>query len=119
VWEAGSSGNARSLNGAGLLNSGGISMSLLDSLKKYTTVVSDTGDIEAIGKLKPQDSTTNPSLLLKAAQQPQYKHLVEEALSYQDEVRILIRQRIRDRFPMHKRGKALERLIAPLIENSC
>jgi len=57
-------------------------MSLLDSLKKYTTVVSDTGDIEAIGKLKPQDSTTNPSLLLKAAQQPQYKHLVEEALSH-------------------------------------
>ena len=57
-------------------------MSLLESLKKYTIVVSDTGDIEAIGKLKPQDSTTNPSLLFKAAQQPQYKHLVEEALSY-------------------------------------
>ncbi|HEY5376775.1 MAG TPA: transaldolase [Polyangiaceae bacterium] len=57
-------------------------MSLLDSLKKYTIVVSDTGDIETIGKLKPQDATTNPSLLLKAAQQPQYKHLVEEALSY-------------------------------------
>jgi transaldolase len=57
-------------------------MSLLDSLKKYTTVVADTGDIEAIGKAKPQDATTNPSLLLKAAQQPQYKHLVEEALSY-------------------------------------
>jgi transaldolase len=57
-------------------------MSLLDSLKKYTIVVSDTGDIEAIGKLKPQDATTNPSLLFKAAQQPQYKHLVEEALGY-------------------------------------
>ena len=57
-------------------------MSLLDSLKKYTIVVSDTGDIEAIGKVKPQDATTNPSLLFKAAQQPQYKHLVEEALSY-------------------------------------
>jgi transaldolase len=57
-------------------------MSLLDSLKKYTIVVSDTGDIEAIGKLKPHDATTNPSLLLKAAQQPQYKHLVEEALGY-------------------------------------
>ena len=57
-------------------------MSLLDSLKKYTTVVADTGDIEAIGKAKPQDATTNPSLLLKAAQQPQYKHLVEEALAY-------------------------------------
>ena len=57
-------------------------MSQLDSLKKYTTVVADTGDIEAIGKAKPQDATTNPSLLFKAAQQPQYKHLVEEALSY-------------------------------------
>jgi transaldolase len=57
-------------------------MSLLDSLKKYTIVVSDTGDIEAIGKVKPQDATTNPSLLFKAAQQPQYKHMVEEALSY-------------------------------------
>jgi transaldolase len=57
-------------------------MSLLDSLKKYTIVVSDTGDIEAIGKVKPQDATTNPSLLFKAAQQPQYKHLVDEALSY-------------------------------------
>ena len=57
-------------------------MSLLDSLKKYTIVVSDTGDIEAIAKAKPQDATTNPSLLFKSAQQPQYKHLVEEALSY-------------------------------------
>ena len=57
-------------------------MSLLDSLKKYTIVVSDTGDIEAIAKAKPQDATTNPSLLFKAAQQPQYKHLVQEALDY-------------------------------------
>ena len=59
-----------------------MSTTLLDSLKKYTTVVADTGDIEAIGKAKPQDATTNPSLLFKAAQQPQYKPLVEEALSY-------------------------------------
>lgn len=57
-------------------------MSLLDSLKKYTTVVADTGDIEAIGIAKPQDATTNPSLLFKSAQQAQYKHLVEEALDY-------------------------------------
>jgi transaldolase len=59
-----------------------MSTTLLDSLKKYTTVVADTGDIEAIGKAKPQDATTNPSLLFKAAQQPQYKPLVEEALGY-------------------------------------
>ncbi len=56
-------------------------MSLLDALKKYTTVVADTGDIDAIGKYKPQDATTNPSLLYHAAQQPQYAHLVEQALS--------------------------------------
>jgi transaldolase len=55
-------------------------MTLLDSLKKYTTVVADTGDIEAIAKYKPQDATTNPSLLLQAAQQPRYSHLVEQAL---------------------------------------
>ncbi|WP_435008789.1 transaldolase [Tundrisphaera lichenicola] len=55
-------------------------MSLLDSLKKFTTVVADTGDIEAIAKHKPQDATTNPSLLLQAAQQDRYSHLVEQAL---------------------------------------
>ena len=56
-------------------------MSLLDSLKKYTTVVADTGDIEAIAKYKPQDATTNPSLLLQASQMPGYAHLVEKALA--------------------------------------
>jgi transaldolase len=61
-------------------------MSLLDSLKKYTTVVADTGDIEAIAKHKPQDATTNPSLLLQAAQQPQYGHLVEQALQDASEI---------------------------------
>jgi transaldolase len=56
-------------------------MSLLDSLKKCTTVVADTGDINAIAKYKPQDATTNPSLLYHAAQQPEYAHLVEQALN--------------------------------------
>jgi transaldolase len=55
-------------------------MNLLDSLKEYTIVVADTGDIQAIARYKPQDATTNPSLLLQAAQQPQYEHLVERAL---------------------------------------
>ena len=54
-------------------------MALLDSLKRYTTVVADTGDIEAIAEYRPQDATTNPSLLLKAAQQPQYRPLVDAA----------------------------------------
>jgi transaldolase len=51
-------------------------MTLLDSLKKYSVVVADTGDIEAIARLKPQDATTNPSLLYSAAQRPEYRHFV-------------------------------------------
>ena len=54
-------------------------MTLLESLKKYTTVVADTGDIEAIARHRPQDATTNPSLLYYAAQMPAYRRLVEEA----------------------------------------
>jgi transaldolase len=54
-------------------------MSLLDSLKRYTVVVADTGDIDAIRQHQPQDATTNPSLLLKAAQQPRYRALVDAA----------------------------------------
>jgi transaldolase len=57
-------------------------MSQLDSLKKHTTVVSDAGDFGTIAQYKPQDATTNPSLLFKAAQQPEYRPLVEEALRY-------------------------------------
>jgi transaldolase len=56
-------------------------MSLLDSLKQYTTVVADTGDIESIAQYKPQDATTNPSLLYQAAQKAEYAHLVEKALA--------------------------------------
>jgi transaldolase len=59
-------------------------MSLLDSLKRVTTVVADTGDMEAMREFRPQDATTNPSLLLKAAQQPQYRSLVESALADAD-----------------------------------
>lgn len=57
-------------------------MNLLDSLKQMTTVVADTGDIESIAKYKPQDATTNPSLLYAAAQMPHYQALVDEAISY-------------------------------------
>ena len=57
-------------------------MNLLESLKRYTTVVADTGDFEAIAEHKPQDATTNPSLLLKAAQLPQYRDLVDDALNF-------------------------------------
>jgi transaldolase len=47
-----------------------------------TVVVADTGDIESIARLQPRDATTNPSLLLKASQMPQYRGLMEDALSY-------------------------------------
>ena len=54
-------------------------MNLAESLQKYTTVVADTGNIEAIARHRPQDATTNPSLLYQAAQMPTYRRLVEEA----------------------------------------
>ena len=57
-------------------------MNLVESLKRYTTVVADTGDFEAIAKHKPQDATTNPSLLYQAAQMPDYEHLLEEAIQH-------------------------------------
>ena len=57
-------------------------MNKLDQLKKMTTVVADTGDIDAISSYTPTDATTNPSLLFKAAQQPQYEHLLQDAIDY-------------------------------------
>ncbi|MCC2618320.1 transaldolase [Aestuariibacter halophilus] len=54
----------------------------LASLRDITTVVADTGDIEAIKKYQPVDATTNPSLLLKAAQIEQYKPLIEDAIAW-------------------------------------
>ena len=55
-------------------------MSSLDQLKLHTVVVADTGDIDAIADHKPQDATTNPSLLWKAARLPQYRGLVDDAI---------------------------------------
>ena len=54
--------------------------SKLDQLKQFTTVVADTGDLDAIARLKPVDATTNPSLLLKAAAMPAYSELLKAAL---------------------------------------
>ena len=51
-------------------------MNQLEQLQKMTTIVADTGDIDAIGQYKPQDATTNPSLILKAAQLPEYKKYI-------------------------------------------
>lgn len=57
-------------------------MNKLEQLKKMTKIVVDTGDIDAIKAYSPIDATTNPSLILAAAQKPQYKHLIEEAIIY-------------------------------------
>ena len=54
----------------------------LSQLKAMTTVVADTGDIEAIAKFQPQDATTNPSLLLKAASLPNYQQLLKTAVEW-------------------------------------
>jgi transaldolase len=56
--------------------------SKLDQLKTMTTVVADTGDMEAIGAFKPTDCTTNPTLILKAAQMEAYKAIVDEAIEW-------------------------------------
>lgn len=56
--------------------------SQFDKLKQLTTIVADTGDIEAIRKFKPQDATTNPSLIYKAATMPAYSSLVDDAIAY-------------------------------------
>src|SRR5258708_6541364 len=55
-------------------------MSQLDSLRKHSLVVADTGDIDAVARWKPQDATTNPSLLLTAAADPRWRPLVDESI---------------------------------------
>lgn len=60
-------------------------MNKLEQLKNYTTVVADTGDIDAIAAFQPQDATTNPSLVLKAAEMPQYDHLIVDAVTWAKE----------------------------------
>mmetsp|Transcript_44414 Transcript_44414/g.65912 ORF Transcript_44414/g.65912 Transcript_44414/m.65912 type:complete len:313 (-) Transcript_44414:202-1140(-) len=56
--------------------------SQFDQLKEHTIVVADTGDVDAINRLKPQDATTNPSLIYKAAVMPEYQKLVDDAIKY-------------------------------------
>lgn len=57
-------------------------MNQLNNLKKFSTIVADTGDIDSIKKYNPQNATTNPSLILKAALLPTYTKLFEDALIY-------------------------------------
>ncbi|WP_318373733.1 transaldolase [Enterobacter sp.] len=70
-------------------------MNYLDGIKQFTTVVADSGDIESIRSYQPEDATTNPSLLLKAAALPHFSHLVDDALEYGK-----------------KRGKTQEQIVA-------
>lgn len=53
-----------------------------EQLLEHTIVVADTGDVDAIAKIKPQDATTNPSLITKAAVMPEYQRLIDEAVEY-------------------------------------
>lgn len=54
----------------------------LSSLRKMTTVVADTSDITAIKRYQPQDATTNPSLILNAAQIPEYRGYIDDAIAW-------------------------------------
>jgi transaldolase len=56
-------------------------MNQLEQLRQITTVVADTGDFESMKLFRPQDATTNPSLILQAANKPEYRHLVERAIA--------------------------------------
>ncbi len=56
-------------------------MNQLDSLKQFTTVVADTGDFKQLSAFRPQDATTNPSLILKAVQKPDYQPLLQDTVA--------------------------------------
>ena len=55
-------------------------MNQLDALRQYTTVVADTGDFRQMAAYRPQDATTNPSLILKAVQKPEYRPLLQQTV---------------------------------------
>ena len=55
-------------------------MNQLEAIKKYTTIVADTGDIQSIQSYQPQDATTNPSLIFQASQQDEYQEIVARAV---------------------------------------
>lgn len=63
----------------------GTNLSQLDQLKKMTTIVADTGDIDSIRQFHPTDATTNPSLILAASKKSEYQSLIEEAIHYSKE----------------------------------
>jgi len=68
----------------------------LAQLKSFTTIVADTGDIEAIKRYQPEDATTNPSLILKASKIPEYAFLIENAIEWAKTQSHTIEQQIED-----------------------
>ena len=74
-------------------------MNQLDALKQVTTVVADTGDFKQLAQFKPQDATTNPSLILKAVQKPDYQHLLQDTVArFRGEPLDLVMDRLLVRF---------------------
>lgn len=71
-------------------------MNQLDALRQYTTVVADTGDFRQMAEFKPRDATTNPSLILKAVQKPEYRPLLQQTVD-------------------HFRGRALDEIVDRLL----
>jgi transaldolase len=71
-------------------------LSQLEQLKKFTKVVADTADFESMKKFKPQDATTNPSLVYAATQKPEYAHLIEEVLADRKKSGLSGREEIED-----------------------
>ncbi len=59
-----------------------MTLSALDQIKQWTTVVADTGDFNSISRFKPTDATTNPSLILQASGKEEYQPLIEDALAF-------------------------------------
>src|SRR3954466_2812560 len=59
----------------------GTKLNQLEQIKKFTKVVADTGDFESIREFKPQDATTNPSLIYAATQKKEYVHLLDEVIA--------------------------------------
>ena len=64
-------------------------LSQLDQLKQFTKVVADTGDFESMREFKPQDATTNPSLIFAAAQKEEYAHLLQKAIADNKDTRVV------------------------------
>ena len=85
-------------------------MNQLDQLRTMTDVVADTGDIEAIAQYQPVDATTNPSLLLKAAQMPQYEELIAKAAQSARDV-----VNLGDRFAVDSRLRQRRRRLAYFV----